>query len=342
MIFCTLFNWAYLPQGIVLYKSLDEATQGNFTLYALCMDDFTAAAMKAANLRNLRILTLAEIEDDTLRGLRSTRTIGEYCWTLTSPLLLHVLSLQPAGTVVSYVDADLWFASDPRVVLDELGTGSIYIHEHDFAPAFQHLMASAGRFNVGLSSFRNNIEGRACLERWKEQCINECVMDPASGKCGDQHYLDEWPALYPDLVISANPGVGLAPWNVDKHKIARRGNKLEVDGRPVVFYHFHSLKMLRSRLGFKPILMAAGEYCFGPDLINSLYSPYARELWRASGQLEKSGHPVNVSVPTVLAGYATASNRQLLFQFAGQTLSVSHNVKLLSWLYGIDAARDSL
>ena len=47
MIFCTLFNWLYLPQGIALYRSIARNVNGEFTLYVLCMDDFTLAALRA-------------------------------------------------------------------------------------------------------------------------------------------------------------------------------------------------------------------------------------------------------------------------------------------------------
>src|SRR5260370_41245161 len=109
MIFCTLFNWAYLPQGLALYHSLARATAGNFVLYVLCMDDFTAAVLRRFRLSGVRIIQLAEIEDDTLRALRASRSVGEYCWTCTTQLLMHVHELHPPAEVVTYVNDDLWF-----------------------------------------------------------------------------------------------------------------------------------------------------------------------------------------------------------------------------------------
>ena len=342
MIFCTLFNWAYLPQGLALYRSLDRATAVNFILYVLCMDDFTSAVLRRFRLANVRVIQLVEIEDDTLRALRASRSIGEYCWTCTTPLLIHVQALHPAGTVVTYVDADLWFNSDPRTVLDEMGGGSIYIHEHDFAPEHADLVKVSGRFNVGLAAFRNDEEGRACLQRWKAQCIDECVMDPESGKCGDQNYLDEWPALYPGLVISTNPGVGLAPWNVTKHSIGNGRDGSTADGRPVVFYHYHSLSMLRPRIGFKPVAMASGNYFFDPDVVRTIYEPYVRELWRSSRRLDKAGYTIMPSVATLPHVYTRVRNRQLMLQFGGHALPIGRNAQVLAMLYGIDADREML
>jgi hypothetical protein len=313
-----------------------------FTLYVLCMDDFTLAALKSLDLPNLRTLPLAEIETDALKAVREKRSIGEYCWTCTTPLLRHVIALQPPGSVVSYVDADLRFFSDPSVVLAEMANGSIYVHEHDFSPDHAELQMVAGRFNVGLVSFRNNEEGRACLEKWAAQCLDECVIDAAAGLCGDQGYMDEWPSLYPGLVISSNPGVGLAPWNISKYKLATQRGVVTVDDRPIVFYHYHSLRMLRPRLGFKAIASAVGNYRFDSEIVRAIYQPYAREVWRASRALDRKRFAITHAIPTIPRFYENSRNDQLLFQIAGHFIPAERNIGLMKALYGIDAERNML
>jgi hypothetical protein len=342
MIFCTLFNWRYLPQGIALYWSLERATKGDFTLHVLCIDDYTLAALRSLRLPKVRIIPISEIEDDMLRALREMRSIGEFCWTCTTPLLIYVLAQQPPDAVVAYVDADLWFDADPRAVLDEMGKGSIFIHEHDFAPERDQMAASAGRFNVGLVAFRNDAEGRACLERWKIQCMDECVMDPAAGKCGDQNYLDEWPERYRGLVISRNPGVGLAPWNVEKHQVKTKHGHILVDDRPMVFYHFHSLTMLRPRLRvFRPVVMAYG-YNFDQDLIDMIYVPYVRELWRASRILKRARYGIEEAVQSLPVVSTRTRAREILLQISGYSIPVAHNPTMLGMLYGIDRKHEML
>lgn len=342
MIFCTLFNWLYLPQGIALYRSLTRTVNGEFELHVLCMDDFTFSALRALDLPHLRPIALAEVETDALRAVRGKRSIGEYCWTCTTPLLKHVIAQQPPDTVVSYIDADLRFFSDPSVVFAEMGSGSIYVHEHGFAPEHAELRMVSGRFNVGLVCFRNNREGRTCLDKWSAQCLDECVMDPAAGLCGDQGYLDEWPDLYPGLVIAANPGVGLAPWNIAKYKLGNDRGAVTVDGTPVVFYHYHSLRMMRSRLGFKPVAIASGNYHFGPDIMRVIYEPYAGEIWRASRELDRKKFSITQAIPTIPHAYEDLRNDQLTFRVASYPVPIERNARLLKALYGIDADRDML
>jgi hypothetical protein len=298
VIFCTLFNQIYLPQGIALYRSLERTAKDGFLLYVLCMDRQTAAVLEGFAFPSLRVIRLEDIETEAMKVFRAHRSVGEYCWTCTSPLLLHVLDQCDPGTVVTYVDADIAFFSDPSAMMKELGSGSIYIHEHDFAPRYAALEAVSGRFNVGVSSFRNDVEGRACLELWKSQCFDECVMDFDAGKCGDQNYLDEWPKLYPSLVISTNPGVGLGPWNIESRKICESGSHLVVDDRPAVFYHYHSLKLLKPNWEIKPIWLS-GWFEIPAAAESAFYRPYARELWRAVADMERNGFPIRETMSIV-------------------------------------------
>jgi hypothetical protein len=91
MIFCTLlFNWAFLPQGIALYRSLERTCKSDFVLYVLCMDSFTFDVLAELNFAHLRMIPLQEIEDEALNAARANRTIAEFCWTCTTPLLLYL------------------------------------------------------------------------------------------------------------------------------------------------------------------------------------------------------------------------------------------------------------
>jgi hypothetical protein len=289
MIFCTLFDRYYLPQGIALYRSLERTAGEGFRLYILCMDDFSVDALTRLGLQRAHVIRIAEFEDNALRAARANRPFSEYCWTCTAPLLLYILNRRSENEVVAYVDADIRFFSNPKTIVNELDEKSIFIHEHDFAPEYLHFQPAAGRFNVGVVVVRNDEEGRECLRRWNAQCLADCSLDLAAGRCGDQKYLDEWPDLYRKLVISTNPGVGLGPWNIGKRRLAVEADSILVDDRPIVFYHYHALRIRRPRLWIRPILMVQGEYTFSSDVVRAVYRPYARELWQVVTDLKKIG-----------------------------------------------------
>ena len=331
MIFCTLFNQLYLAQGIALYHSLEQTIAGEFLLYVLCMDELSAAALARLHFPYLRIVRLNEIEDDALKAAQANRSVGEFCWTCTTPLILYVQDRHPPGTAVAYVDADICFFSDPTDIFAELGDRSIFVHEHDFAPEHAHLRPAAGRFNVGVVAFRSDAEGRACLQDWKEQCLAECVMDPATGKCGDQHYLDTWPQRYSRLVISCNPGIGRGPWNIMKHCVRIEQGNVTIDGCPLVFYHYHSLRLFRPSGGFKTMMMAQG-YFFDDTVVRAIYQPYARRVWRALAELDRLGFAVGKELAQPPAMDSKAAKAHLLLSLGGFFVPTGHNALAMSVL----------
>jgi hypothetical protein len=329
LIFCTLFNGRYLAQGIALYRSLEATARGRFVLYVLCMDDMTADALARLDLPHIRTIRLAEFETDALRAARANRSFGEYCWTCTAPLLMGVQELSGPDAVVAYVDADIRFFSNPQAIFDELGSRSIIVHEHDFSPAYRFFQTTAGRFNVGVVAVRNDAEGRACLDLWHRQGLAECVMDLAAGKCGDQTYLDEWPRLYPGLVISSNPGVGLAPWNIDKHVLGDADGCPTVDGRPAVFYHYHSLRVWRPRFGLRPVLMAHAPYAVRGRVLRAIYAPYIAQLKRAIRDVRAAGFAADAALDDVgivrFLGNLALRRLNLSFDLpAGAAVNVGH------------------
>src|ERR1700732_1654532 len=159
-------------------------------------------------------------------------------------------------------------------------------------------------------------------------------MDHAAGLCGDQGYMNEWPDLYPGLVISANPGVGLAPWDISKYKRANHRGRVTVDSKPVVFYHYHSLRLMRPRLGFKAVTTAVGNYRFDRAIIDTIYKPYGREVWRASRQLHREDSAIVKALPTIPHIYTNTRNDQFMFQIAGFTVPIDRTIRLLKELYG--------
>lgn len=123
---------------------------------------------------------------------------------------------------------------------------------------------------------------------------------------------------------------------------------MTVDGHPAVFYHFHSLRLLRPRLGVKPVALVAGAYRINDDVVETLYKPYVRALWDAVGWINgtnaKSGlkHDFVMEFPTLPREYPKLLNAQLYFSFGGIRIPSAYNARLMSWLYGIDAEKSHL
>jgi hypothetical protein len=135
-----------------------------------------------------------------------------------------------------------------------------------------------GKFNVGIVGFRNDAEGRRCLEQWREQCNAWCYDRLEDGRYADQKYLDAWPDQFQGVVVAQHLGVNVAPWNRVCYQLDERDGVPCVNGRPIVFYHFHGLKMYKFGL-VVPQDIDYGTRLDG-DWIRLVYAPYLQELGR--------------------------------------------------------------
>lgn len=285
-VFCTYFDIRYLSRGLALHASLVRHA-GDFTLHVLCLDEETKRILDRMALPGLVTLSREQLEraDPDLARARTTRSLVEYYFTCTSCLTRHVLDVSGAE-VAAYVDADCWFLDSPGPLWDELGQGAALIIPHRFPPNLKRL-EQFGLFNVGLLLFRNDARGRACLDWWRERCLEWCGDCWQDGRFADQKYLDDWPERFEGVVVSRHPGANVAPWNVDGHDIGRVAGEFRVDGRPLVFYHFHGLRIITPWL-FNPDLPRYERMHIGEPL-RALYVGYARELLR---QARRAGAPV--------------------------------------------------
>ena len=276
--FCTLFDRHYATRGIALYRSLEKYCRADFTFTILCMDVQTRDFLAKVALPRARLVLPQELGDAELLRVQPVRPRREFCWTCPPSLMLSLMNQLPPDDIVTYVDADLGFFSDPQPVFDELGDRDIAIHGHRFSPAYEKSAATSGIFNVGLIAVRNAPQGRACLERWRLQCLEKCELDPDNGYCGDQKYLDEWPSLYSRLVVLQHPGVCLAPWNIENHAVDRKNGQVVVDGKPLIFYHYHSLVPLTMNVLGRCAVVPARGYTLSATARRLIYRPYARLL----------------------------------------------------------------
>lgn len=274
--FCTYFDSNYLVRGLALYRSLARHAPP-FVLYVLCLDNFTYNFLTSLNLSNLRLISLPEFEyrDENLLKAKETRTIVEYYFTCTPSLLLYVLNHFPQVDIATYLDADLFFYSNPGPIYEELGGESILIVEQRFPKKLDHLKRF-GVYNVGVLSFRNDTYGKECLHWWRERCIEWCYDRIENVKFADQKYLDDWPRRFSGVVVLKHKGTNLAPWNIDGPSIQERNGSIVVDGDSLICYHFQGLKMI-TRFCFNPNLSLYGVE-LNATIRQKIYAPYLREL----------------------------------------------------------------
>src|SRR5450759_3254503 len=153
--FCTLFDRNYLFKGLALHESLQRHV-GDFTLWVLCMDAMVYEVLEKMRLPALRLISLAQFEDEDLLRAKATRTQAEYCWTCTPSLPLYLLNHVPDIEAITYLDADLFFFGDPAGAYAEMGEGSVGIVGHRLSPVHEHLALNSGIYNVAFMVFKND------------------------------------------------------------------------------------------------------------------------------------------------------------------------------------------
>jgi hypothetical protein len=205
----------------------------------------------------------------------------------------------PEISLLTYLDADLYFFSKPDPIFEEIGDRSIAVVEHRFPARLRHFEA-AGKYNVGWISFRRDDEGLECLRVWREQCLAWCHDYPDDGRYGDQKYLDAWPRKYHRLVTLQHKGLNVAPWNLANHEVSVRKDCVWIGDQPLLCFHFHGLHALRRHVYDARL----GGYDVPPSRVvaRDIYGRYIDAVERIA-----TGLPMSFAPPALSGGQRDVS-----------------------------------
>ena len=280
-VFCTLFDSNYLDKGLVLNDSL-QAVCENYTLYVLAMDDLCLNVLDSMKSRTLIPITLNDfLEQEDLSDIYRDRPRVEFLWTCSCHLIDYVISFLQEEWC-TYIDADLFFYSDPSVLLAEMGDRTVQIIEHRFSDSHDDklLLAHSGRYCVEFNTFKKEERSLKLLDWWKQQCRESCSSVASDKVFGDQKYLTDW-EKYDFVSVVKNLGGGIAPWNVGQYKLIN-DRTFEMEQRKTkerfnpVFYHFHNIAYYDAKTVninvFKRYWRADDE------LVYKFYLPYLRAV----------------------------------------------------------------
>lgn len=280
MVYCTLFNSSYLDRGLVLYESLSKVCS-DFVLYVLCMDDLCADILLKYDVPFLKPITLAEFEDEKLLRIKRQRSFSEYCWTCT-PLLIKYILKEKGHSCCTYVDADMCFYSDPNRIIEK------YVDEehpvmfvpHNFSLLFQGKEKEVGRYCVEFNPFLNNEKGNIILDEWAGLCVDSCSLERDGVVFGDQKYLDNLKGKYNYILECDDPGVGIAPWNIEDYSMIDDCIYYKKKICNQVFYHFQGIEFFDNF-----VKTNVNKNDVDQTLFFRLYEPYISELRRKRAEL---------------------------------------------------------
>lgn len=308
IIYCTYFDKGFLLKGLALHSSLVKNTP-NAKLWILAFDEYTVKILNKLKLKGVTVVPASEFEDKKLLAVKPTRQNFEYYWTCSPSWPLYIFEINKDVDIVTYLDADLYFYSDVFPAIKELGNKSILIVEHRFPKGREGIAETAGIFNVAFNIFRRDKEGIACLKRWRSQTIEWCYAKPENGKMGDQMYLNEWPSLYKNLVISKNLGVDAAPWNITQYKVTKKQGKVFINNDELICYHFHQLQIL----GPNSFSRVHG-FTLSKSIIDNIYLPYEVEINKQYQKVKSLDSKYEIIAPNQNTAQIT---RQKMAKFIG-------------------------
>jgi len=288
--YVTLFDSLFLPQGRALHLSM-ERHAGAYTLWILCVDDEVFEMLQKLELANVRLLQLSKLETEELTRVKSDRTRGEYCWTLTPFSISFVFDADSSVERATYLDADMWFRRNPGPIYHEFEASGkhVLITDHAYSPEYDQ-SATSGQYCVQFMVF-TRAGGELVRKWWEARCIEWCYARIEDGKFGDQKYLDDWTDRFPSQVhVLSDKELMLAPWNATRFPYGR-----------AVCWHFHSLRIVVG-LSENQYGVDCGNYPLPLVTRQYIYGEYLNDLRLAITEIKRIGGRVRIQKERTFKG----------------------------------------
>jgi len=326
--FCTLFDSNYLAKGLVMYQSLKNACQ-DFHLLIFSFDENAHSILSDLQLDNVTLISLSEFEDIELLSVKASRTKAEYCWTSTPSVILYCLKNYNLAHC-TYIDSDLYFFSNPSLLIDEMGEQDVLITDHRYTPVYDQSDLS-GKYCVQFVCFKNTENGLKVLEWWRNACLEWCYNRREDGKFGDQKYLDDWLVRFRGIHELVYLGGGVAPWNVQQYEIRGEDSvsfgieKSTQKKFKLVFYHFHHLHNKNFNFVNEFNL---GPYKLSTNVIRLIYKPYMHQL----KAIDKYIMSLNKGIDCLGSEYVRLPHLKLIAHILKNTFRKNKIIWIRKWL----------
>lgn len=184
--------------------------------------------------------------------------IMELCTAVKGRALVELMKAEPDADLYVYLDPDVYIYNDLAAVLDYLEGASIGLVPHilsvettDVGVRLTEMSVTEhGIYNLGHLFVRNDANGRALANWWKDRLDRYCFDDRQFGLFTDQRWMDLVPAVFEGVRILRQPNLDVASWNIAGRKIwtelppdhqpgaAVDERQFRVNDYPLLTYHF--------------------------------------------------------------------------------------------------------
>lgn len=246
---CTISSKNYLSSVRVFAQSVQKTNPG-VTIYVLLVDT-VEDAFDPTN-EPFTIVTIDQLDNIPNPQHFKFKYMPIELNTAAKPYFIEYIfqKFKPKG--VCYFDPDIYIFHDLQRLWDLLSRHSIVLTPHITQPYEDDCKPSeieinlAGIFNLGFIGISDRSTSRSFLQWWKERMYDYCFMAPALGMHVDQNWVNFAPTMHEGVFILRDTAYNIAYWNLHyrgKSLLFRSDEKLIIDERPVLFYHFSGLDL---------------------------------------------------------------------------------------------------
>ena len=155
-----------------------------------------------------------------------------------------------APEFVIYLDVDMLLFNSFEPAEELFKECSILITPHiskpfpkdNFSPQENDILKT-GLFNAGFFGVKNDANGNALIDWWKERMIDKGYERPKDGLNSDQNWLNFAPLYFDKVKIIKHAGFNAAYWNLHERTISKKNNIFFANEEPLIFFHYSGYSM---------------------------------------------------------------------------------------------------
>jgi len=190
------------------------------------------------NLINIKDIGIKNLESFCFKYTtleQNTGTKAHFLKFLFEKYKLNKLAYFDPDILITNSLENLWKLLDKKsIVLTPHITESI---NDDKRPSDDDIK-KAGKFNLGFIALANNKITHDFLNWWFPLLMEHGYSDVSKGMFTDQKWIDNVPSKFENVYVITHPGYNVAYWNLMHRKVKISNNKINVNGKPMYFFHF--------------------------------------------------------------------------------------------------------
>ena len=238
---CTIVAPNYLPYARVLARSfLEHHPDGRFCTLVLDVDELTGADEPFEVLGPYDI-GVPRAEVHRMAAIYDVKELS----TAVKPFLLAHL-LDSSATEVVYFDPDIQVFAPVDDIARLAREHALVLTPHLLEPLprdgllpSERTILRCGIFNLGFVAVSRS--ARPFLDWWSERLARYCLVAVERGLFVDQRWVDLATGIFLHHILR-DPACNVAYWNVSERDVRGTGERYEVDGRPLRFFHFSGFR----------------------------------------------------------------------------------------------------